>query len=140
MRRRRERGSVTLFGVGLVALLLFVGGFSLDLWRVYSERRALAEIADAAAAAGANGLDADAYRDGSDVRLDPARAETLAWQNLAGQADDASLSGAPSVAATPGGITVILSGEVELTLLGAFGDDGPFVFTVVAESGPIPSP
>ncbi len=32
-KRQGERGTMTLLGIGLSAMLLFVGGFSLDLWR-----------------------------------------------------------------------------------------------------------
>ncbi len=135
--RRSERGSVTFFGIGLVALMLFAGGFSLDLWRVYSQRRAMAETADAAAAAGANGIDLVRFRAGEGVWLDPGLAESYAWMNLAEQADVEALVGAPVVGASDTLVTVELEGSVELTLLAMFGGGEDFVFGVRAESGPI---
>lgn len=84
---------MTLFGLGLSVMLLFVGGFSLDLWRAHSERRSLAELADAAAAAGANGIDTSVYRDSGELVLDPLLAEALAWESIVGQADQRALVG-----------------------------------------------
>ncbi|MEZ5342957.1 MAG: pilus assembly protein TadG-related protein [Acidimicrobiales bacterium] len=128
---------MTFFGIGLVALLVFAGGFSLDLWRVYSQRRALAETADAAAAAGANGLDLGRYRAGEGIWLDPPTAEALAWQNLAEQIDVEALVGMPVVTSSDIRVDVELVGSVELTWLGAFTDDGAVEFVVRAESGPL---
>ena len=107
---------MTLLGIGLSAMLLFVGGFSLDLWRAHSERRSLAELADAAAAAGANGIDTAAYRSTGELVLDPGLAEQLAWESIAGQADQRSLVGVPWVVAGADVIVVQVEGEVEMTL------------------------
>ena len=137
-RRTSERGSVTFFGIGLVALMLFAGGFSFDLWRVYSHRRALAETADAAAAAGANGIDVDRYRAGEGIWLDPGLAESLAWQNLSEQVDVEALVGLPVVEASDAAVVVQLNGSLEMTLLAVFAD-GAFEFAVQAESGPLQS-
>lgn len=135
--RRGERGTMTLFGVGLSVMLLFVGGFSLDLWRAHSERRALAEMADAAAAAGANGIDTATYRSTGELVLDPSLAEALAWESLSGQADDGSLAGTPQVGATADVIVVQLEGEVEMTLLRALSGGEPFTIVVTAEAVPV---
>src|SRR5688572_26471509 len=97
-------------------MLLFVGGLSLDLWRVFSERRALAGIVDAAAIAGASGIDEEDFRLTGEIRLDPKRAEELAIANLAAQEDDRSLVGA-AVNATPEEVTVQAEGSVQFTLL-----------------------
>jgi hypothetical protein len=136
IQRRAERGSLTLFGLGLVTLLLFVGGFSLDLWRAHSERRALAELADAAAAAGANAIDEAAYRSDGSLVLDPLVAEAWAWQSIAGQADQRALVGTPLVVASPEVIVVQVEGEVEMTLLQIFAGGEPFAITVTAEAAP----
>ena len=48
-----EHGMITLWILGLVLVLFAVGGISLDLWRVFGDRRELVSMADAAAAAGA---------------------------------------------------------------------------------------
>lgn len=132
----RERGSITFFGMGMVIILLFVGGLSIDLWRVFGERRALAELADAAAAAGANGVDVGLYRDSGVVVLLPELAENLAWQSIEAQADKGSLSQAPSVLASADSVVVEVYGEVELTLLKIFTPGEPLQIAVTAESGP----
>lgn len=132
---RRESGQVTVLGMGMVVLLLFVGGVSLDLWRVFGERRALAEVADAAAAAGANGLDVVAYRQEGALVLDPALASRLAAENVAAQSDTRSLTGF-EIDVSPDLIVVGVEGEVPLTLLGLFRSAEPFVVEVRAEASP----
>ena len=67
----RERGSVTIWGIGLVAVLFGFAGLAVDTWRVFTERQALAGLADSAAVAGANGIDEDAFRADGSVVLDP---------------------------------------------------------------------
>lgn len=134
--RKNERGSITFFGIGMVMVLLFVGGVSTDLWRVFGERRALAEMADSAAAAGSNALDVDAYRSGGVLRLDPTLAEAYAWASLEQQGDRQSLSGQPEVLASTTGVVVVVHGEVELTLLQIFAPGEPLQITVTAESAP----
>lgn len=128
-----QRGSLTLWLLGLVVVLLFLGGLSLDLWRAFNQRRALAGLVDAAAIAGASAVDEQALRDGGAPRLDPARAEQLAWEHLrpSGEPVDAV------VVATAQGITVRAAGTVQLTLLGVLmpGRDGIPV-SVQAVSGP----
>ncbi len=133
---RNESGHVTFFGVGMVIVLLFVSGFSVDLWRVFSERRALAEMADAAAAAGANGVDVVAYRSSGDVLLDPQLAESLAWDSLGSQPDQRSLAGAPIVTADGETVEVLVTGSVDMTLLSLFMNGEPFEVTVRAEAAP----
>ena len=65
-----ERGSVTIWGIGLVALLFAFAGLAVDTWRVFTERQALAGLADSAAIAGANGIDEDEFRASGSVALD----------------------------------------------------------------------
>ena len=131
-----ERGSVTLWVLGLCSLMLFVGGIALDLWRAFSERRALAGVVDAAAVAGANGIDETWFRQTSQLRLEPARAEQLAVDNLAAQSDTRSLTDT-EVSATDREVTVRASGKVDFTLLRIFmaGTD-PFTVTVTATADP----
>lgn len=135
--RGGERGTVTLFGIGLATMLLFVGGFSLDLWRAHSERRALAELADAAAAAGANGIDTSVYRTTGELVLDPGLAEQIAWESIGSQVDQRALSALPQVIATPEVVVVQVEGEVEMTLLRVFSGGAPFTIQVVAEASPV---
>lgn len=134
-----DHGSVTVWLLGLCVALLFVGGLSLDLWRAFSERRALAGAVDAAAIAGASGLDQASYRSGGPVRLDPPLAEQRAQFSLAGQTDLAALTGA-QVSATPEAVTVSATGVVELTLLRILLPPQGLPIRVTATSAPIGSP
>lgn len=135
--RRHERGTMTLLGIGLSTMLLFVGGFSLDLWRAHGERRALAELADAAAAAGANAIDTTIYRSSGELVLEPTLAEQLAWESIAGQADQRSLVGTPLVSSSIDRVVVQVEGEVEMTLLRIFSGGEPFSIQVTAEAVPV---
>lgn len=134
MRGRDERGAVTVWVLGLIFPMLLLGGLSLDLWRGFSERRALSSIADAAAVAGANALDTDRLYATDEIRLDPRLAEELARANLAAQLDDRSLDGW-DVVATEDSVTVRLTGTVTLTLLGMF-YDRPWDIAVTATARP----
>jgi hypothetical protein len=116
--RLRERGSITVWLLGLAVLLLFVGGLSLDLWRAVGARQALADAADAAAIAGSTGVDTTRFRDSGQIVLDPAVAGQRVRDSLAHQ------RGLPLVAppavqvdADPPQVAVILTGQVRLTLL-----------------------
>lgn len=138
--RRGQRGQVTFLGVGLALALLVVGGFSIDLWRVLATRRALADVADAAAAAGANGLDLPHYRTTGQLRLDPALAVALAADNLDGQERLEARRGAPRIHAEPASVRVELDGEVELTLLRLLTLAEPVALTVSADAVPVRGP
>ncbi|MBW3659266.1 MAG: hypothetical protein KY457_11550 [Actinobacteria bacterium] len=116
-RHADEEGMVVLWLLGVAAMLLMLGGLSIDLWQVFSERRALVGAADAAAFAGASGIDVDAYRADGSVVLAPVVAQQLAIDALARQQDLGVLAGAPAVSVTPTRVTVTLDGRVELTLL-----------------------
>ena len=49
-----EQGTFTIWALGLCLTLFLLAGISIDLWRAFDARRALAEIADTAARAGAS--------------------------------------------------------------------------------------
>ena len=51
---KTERGTVTLWVLGLCVSIMFRGGLGVDLWRGVAVRRELSAVADAAASAGAN--------------------------------------------------------------------------------------
>ena len=139
MRRcRAESGQVTIFGLGLVIAMLMIAGVSLDLWRVWSDRRALSEMADSAAAAAANGLDVDAYRASGELVLDPGLAVDLAAQSLGSQRDRDMLTSVDLLDATPERVVIQLSGETGFTLLQLVGGAGRFEMVVEAEAVPRP--
>jgi hypothetical protein len=133
---RSESGSVTLWMLGLCVMVLFVGGLSLDLWRGFAERRALAAMADAAAVAGAGAVDEVALRTSGIVRLNPDRAAVLARRSLAGQPGAAAIQGA-SVRAGPRLVAVDVFGVVEFTLLRVLLPDDPFTVSVSARATPV---
>lgn len=135
-RRRDERGSVTLWVLGLCVMLLFVGGLAIDLWRAFSERLALAHVVDAAAVAGSNAVDTDHFRQTNEIRLDPALAEQLASESMDTQVDRRSLVAA-TARATPDAVTVTATGRVDFTLLRIFmSDQDPLTVTVSATADP----
>jgi Flp pilus assembly protein TadG len=127
-----DRGFLTIWLLGLCLLLLVLGGVSLDLWRVFSERQALAGLADSASLAGAGGLDLDAARRGL-VQLDPTDAAGRAQAAIAGQADRGSLV-ISSVKIVVGQnrteVTVSADGRVHLTLLSLLLGDRPVTLHV----------
>jgi hypothetical protein len=132
-----DQGQIVLWLLGLCVMLLFVGGISLDLWRAFSERRALAGIADAASIAGASGIDEQIFRDENLVVLDPALARQRALAAIGAQADIGSLRPPLGVSATPEEIVVELVGEVPLTLMRVLMPETPNLsISVRAVSGP----
>lgn len=137
---RGERGQVTFLGVGLAIGLLMIGGISIDLWRVLAARRALAERADAAAAAGANGIDVARYRNRGELRLDPDRAVAFAADSLRRQVDVGRPPSVTRLDADADHVVVGLRGEVELTLLRLFTLDEPIAVSVTAEAVPVRGP
>jgi Flp pilus assembly protein TadG len=129
---RDDRGFLTIWLLGLCLLLLVLGGVSLDLWRVFSERQALAGLADSASLAGAAGLDLDAARRGL-VQLDPTDAARRAQASIAGQTDKGSLvisSVKIVVVQNPSEVTVSADGQVHLTLLRLLLGDRPVILHV----------
>lgn len=117
-RHEEQEGMVVLWLLGMAVTLLMLGGLSVDLWRVFSDRRALVGVADAASYAGASGIDVDAFRSGLGVVLSEAAARELAERSVASQADTPGLETA-TVTVAPGGtsVTVTVTGRVDLTLM-----------------------
>lgn len=117
--RTSDRGSVTIWVLGLSMLLLLFGGLALDYWRALALQRELAAVADSAAIAAASGVDEEHYRETGEVILQPTRSRGLAetaveWQGV----DLIDLA----VDVEPTSVSVTVTGEVELGLLGVFVD------------------
>jgi len=129
-----ERGTVTLWVLGLCIALMFLGGLSLDLWRAVAVRREMSAMADAGATAGANGLDESALRAGT-VRLDSDRARGLVSQTLDEYPRTRSLDGA-GVDVTGNRVTVTLRDHVDFSLLGIFMGGDHFDVEVHASAEP----
>lgn len=133
-----DRGSNTLWCLGLCLLILSIGAVTIDVWRAFSARRAYASAADAAAQAGATGIDEAHFRSTGEVVLDEARAEQLASVTVAHQSDTPGITGIQTDA-TPEQVTVVVTGRVSLGLLGFFADE-PFEITVTAVGAVRPPP
>ena len=132
--RTPERGTITLWLLGLCLMLFALGGISVDLWRSFSARRALGAGADAAALAGASAIDERRYRAAGVITLVPAVAEDRARTSLQQQFDRSALR-ASEVRATESSVTVVVRGEVSFSLLGLFGR-GDFDIEVAATAIP----
>lgn len=130
-----QRGSVTLWLLGLALLLMPLGGLALDLSRSFSERRTFAAAADAAALAGAGALDEARYRTDGTVVLDPQRAESRARDSLEQQLDRSRVR-ALTVRADEASVTVTVEGTVELTLLRLVRGGEPFVVRATSTARP----
>lgn len=115
---RREGGTITLWVLGLCVSLMFLAGLSLDLWRAVAVRRELSAMADASAAAGANGVNEAELRSGK-LRLDDRRARALAGAELARAPRAARLDWA-RIDVTGERVTVTLRDHVDMSLLGIF--------------------
>ena len=125
VRAREELGMITLWIIGLTVSVMFLGGIGLDLWRAIAVRREVSVMADAAATAGANGLDEAALR-GGDVVLDDARARQLVAAELSEYPSSGRIvSGAVTVAGAQ--VNVTLRGSVNFSLLRIFMGRGRFV-------------
>jgi len=132
--RPDERGMITLWVLGLTIAIMFLGGLSLDLWRAIAVRREISVMADASAAAGANGLDEGALRGGQLV-LDEARVRSLVGAELA-QYPGATRVDATEVEVTGTRVTVSLQERVHFSLLGIFMGGGHFTVSADASAEP----
>lgn len=120
--------------LGLSVLLLVFGGLALDYWRALALQRELASVADSAAVAAAAGIDEDIYRSTGTVVLSPERSAALADAAIGWQGLEIS---SVAVDADADSVTVVLTAQVELGLLGVFVDqDHPL--EVRAEASAIP--
>lgn len=116
--RSNERGTATLFVLGLCVAVMFLGGIGLDLWRTIAVRRELSAMADATATAAADGIDEGALRAGT-LQLDPARARQLATDTLAGYSRTPSLDDV-RVEVQGNRVVVVLRDDVPFSLLRVF--------------------
>lgn len=129
-----ERGSMTIWAMGLSLLLIAVGFLALDLWSGFSARQEAAAIADSAAIAGATAIDETAWRAGS-LALDPAAAETRA---AAAAVSHPAWSSDMTVAATAGisGVTVSVSRSIPFRFIVGFVPDRSAGITVTGYAEP----
>lgn len=135
---RSERGSITLWMVGMVMIVFLVGGIAIDLWRGLAAHRRVAAVVDSAAIAAGSGIDELAWRTEGILRLDPAHVA----DRVAVSADAQSGSGiAVSVVTEADGSAATVTGSttVELTLLRLVVAEG-FEVSAAATASPVLSP
>ncbi len=131
-----DRGSVTMWMLGLSLLLLLFGGLAIDLWRGLAVQRELAAIADSAAVAAASGIDEEHYRVTGELVLDGSRAMALGVASVDSQGVDLT-SVQVVTAADALSVTVSVVDELELGLLGVFVDQSePLVIKATATAQP----
>lgn len=136
-RSARDRGSVTLWSLAVCVAIGVLGLAVTDAWRAISAWRRTAAAADAAAVAGASGIDEEAFRTshGHLIELDPRLAEALAAESLQDQQDRGEIvTGTNSASA--GSITVEVTSEVDLPVLGIIPGQGPITMTATATADP----
>ena len=128
---------MTLWVLGLCIAVLFLGGLSVDLWRVITVRRSLVAMADAGATAGANGLDQGALRNGV-LHLDPSLARADADDVL--RAKPVGRRSRADVDVAGNRVTVTVRAHVEFTLLGIFVHGDPVEVQASASAEPREQP
>jgi Flp pilus assembly protein TadG len=137
---RSERGSVTLWTLGLSVLLLLFGGLMVDFWRALALQRELAAIADSASIAAASGIDEEHYRATGEVLIDPARANGLG-SGYVGSQDVALSALSVSTAADRLSVTVEVTDHLELGLIGVFVEqEAPLTIRAEATAVPVAVP
>lgn len=137
-RRRRQRGSVTIWGIGLTLVIAAFAGIVVDTWRVFAERQDLAGMADSAVIAGATAVDIDHLNETGEVVLDEDGAEDRALEYLArqdGWSDE--IDYLVEVAADRADITIVLEKDLDFSLLGPLlPGEAPLHITVTAFASP----
>lgn len=131
-----ERGSVTLWTLGLSLLLLLFGGVAVDFWRALALQRELAAIADSASVAAASGIDEEHYRTTGEVLIDASRATGIGSSYVASQdvvLEDLIVTTAPDRLS----VSVLVVDRLHLGLMGVFVDQRE-PLTVAAEATAIP--
>ena len=131
---RDQHGMITLWILGLTISVMFLGGLGLDLWRAIAVRREVSVMADAAASAGANGLDEDALRGGA-LQLDDGQVRRLVAAELSEYPGSRRLlDGRVTVVGAQ--VSVVLREQVHFSLLGIFMGGGQFTVQASATAEP----
>ncbi len=132
-----DRGSVTLWILGLTIVIMGFGGVALDFWRALATQRALAAIADAATVAAASGINELHYRSTGEVILDPDRARSLGSHSIASQSESLD-SVVFDVSADGSLVELTVIDSIEAGFIGFFtGDDGRLVVRATSRASPI---
>lgn len=135
---RRQRGSITIWGLGLTLVIAAFAGLVIDTWRVFAERQDLAGMADSAVIAGATAVDIDYLNETGEVALSLEGAELRSLEYLENQDGwSAEITYAIVAAADGSEVTVVLEKDVGFSLLGPLlPAEDPFHITVTAQASP----
>lgn len=109
-----DRGSASVFVVGMVVVLFALAGLVADGGRSINARVAIMDDAEQAARSGANQIDAASLRGGGTARIDPAAARAEAVAFLSSRGYDSSRIDVTADAAT---VSVVVSDTVPTSLL-----------------------
>ena len=136
--RLGQRGSVTIWGLGLTLIIAAFAGLVIDTWRVFAERQDLSGMADSAAIAGATAIDIDHLSETGEVILDTAAAELRALDYLEAQDGWSGEIGYTIVGSADGAsIAVVLEKDVDSKLLGPLlPGEAPLHVTVTSRASP----
>lgn len=129
---RFERGQAIVWVAVMFPFFLATIGLAIDGGIVFDNQRALQNVADSAARAGATRIDPNAYRDsgGQRVVLDQGSAEQLALAYVRGQGTDLRAS----VQTDPEHVVVVVQRAVPTSFLRIVGiDDVQILATATAE-------
>lgn len=119
MMRESESGQVAVLVLGLALVAFAVAGVAIDGTRAFLFRRALQDVADAAALSGAGELDTAVYyrSGGRSVIVDAAAARTQVSAILVLR----GLEATARVEVDANAVSVVLRGEIPTTFLGVVG-------------------
>ncbi len=81
---RGDRGTITVMTIGFFAVVGLLVAVVINASGAFLERRELDNLADGAAVAAADGLDTEAFYTGGEVAVDPAQAQRLVAEYVAG--------------------------------------------------------
>lgn len=112
-----ERGSITLWMVGMMLVVLVVGGIAVDLWRALAVHRLVAAVVDSAAVAAGSGIDEDLWRSAGNLALDPGLVGEKVARVVSAQDEADSIRILVATAGDGSSATVTGTARVELTLL-----------------------
>ncbi len=114
LRRRRDGGSMSVFVIGLAAVLFGVAGLAIDGGRVINARDRAYDVAEQAARAGANQINVETLRQNGTVVLDQGAAQSAARAYVLKNSGYTITGGSGSTATT---VTVALKATIPTTLL-----------------------
>lgn len=135
---RGERGSITIWLLGLGISLLVLSGLGLDLWSAVIVHARLSGLAEAIATAAASGISEDHWRQTGQVRIDAQRATDLGLDLASRHPDKAVLTGSPRIVVDPTleSVTAEVTGSTRLTLLNLVSSQNQIQVVVTSTARP----